>query len=482
MIANKFLKAIALTMGVSGLVACGGGGGDDVAGIGGTGITASGSISGFGSIYVNGVKYETAGSSITINGNDALNGQDDLDLGMVVRVTGDLNNDGLTGTASSVEYDSSLKGPVTLAATTSSTTTELTIFDVPVLVSSVSTTLKGISFSDLTSTVIPYDVEVSGYYDTTASEPVLRATHLEYIGVASNVKVKGFVHSITPATLFSLDVNGDGTPDRDVETAGIVSGLYADQLSPGDYVEVTALTDNSTINASTVELEDGVLGDANGDASLEGIVTSLDSPLPGSFVLNGVTVNYGSANFEPASLATTIANGMQVEVEGTLIGGTILNAEEVEAEDELELIAFVSAIPSVDTIRLSYFPGTIDIDTVGADFDSGISVNDTLNNYVKVEGYLGVDGSIVATQVELIGAGPEDDRIQGPVSDCSVSSITILGLSFNLDVSTDYFDQNETPMDDSAAFCNAVNAGTYFAEIKDKAIADGTADEAELED
>jgi hypothetical protein len=54
---------------------------------------------------------------------------------------------------------------------------------------------------------------------------------------------------------------------------------------------------------------------------------------------------------------------------------------------------------------------------------------------------------------------------------------------FNLtDGITDYFDQNELPLADSTAFCNAVNAGTYFAEIKDKANADGTADEAELED
>ena len=37
---------------------CGGGGSSNVAGIGGTGKIASGTITGFGSIFVNGIEYE----------------------------------------------------------------------------------------------------------------------------------------------------------------------------------------------------------------------------------------------------------------------------------------------------------------------------------------------------------------------------------------------------------------------------------------
>ena len=48
---------------VSILASCGGGGGS--AGIGGTGITSGGTITGFGSIFVNGVKYNTDAATVS---------------------------------------------------------------------------------------------------------------------------------------------------------------------------------------------------------------------------------------------------------------------------------------------------------------------------------------------------------------------------------------------------------------------------------
>ena len=52
------------------LAGCGGGGNSSLAGggIGGTGITASGAITGFGSIFVNGIEFETAGASRDVDG------------------------------------------------------------------------------------------------------------------------------------------------------------------------------------------------------------------------------------------------------------------------------------------------------------------------------------------------------------------------------------------------------------------------------
>ena len=67
-------------------VSCGGGGGSgEVAsgGIGGTGIS-SGAVTGFGSIFVNGVEFDTSGASITMGGISV--SESDLKLGMVVEV------------------------------------------------------------------------------------------------------------------------------------------------------------------------------------------------------------------------------------------------------------------------------------------------------------------------------------------------------------------------------------------------------------
>ncbi len=68
------------------LPACGGG--TDVAGVssGGTGSFTTGSITGLGSVIVNGIRYDDSGASISLNG--ASGSPDALKLGMVVRIQG----------------------------------------------------------------------------------------------------------------------------------------------------------------------------------------------------------------------------------------------------------------------------------------------------------------------------------------------------------------------------------------------------------
>ena len=76
-------------------------------GIGGTGISF-GPITGFGSIFVNGVEFDTKGAAITIDGKPAMEG--DLREGMVVTVQGTI--DGETGVGAAVIVESSVRGPV----------------------------------------------------------------------------------------------------------------------------------------------------------------------------------------------------------------------------------------------------------------------------------------------------------------------------------------------------------------------------------
>src|SRR5471030_2014376 len=91
--------------------ACGGGGGGGMVagvGIGGSGITSVGLVTAVGSITVNGVKFDTQGAAVTVDG---VGGHDsDLKVGLVTTVTGTLNSDGVTGKATSVEVDNELKG------------------------------------------------------------------------------------------------------------------------------------------------------------------------------------------------------------------------------------------------------------------------------------------------------------------------------------------------------------------------------------
>ena len=94
------------------VLACGGGGGGtDVAGggIGGTGIS-SGPISGFGSIFVAGTEWETGEAEVRIDGEPY--SETDLRLGMQTVVRGTKSEDGATGTATSVDVDNAVEGPI----------------------------------------------------------------------------------------------------------------------------------------------------------------------------------------------------------------------------------------------------------------------------------------------------------------------------------------------------------------------------------
>ena len=87
----KYREIIVICLGLAGvLTGCGGGGGGggDAALSSGT-VTAtgvsSGAITGFGSVFVNGVKFNTDSAEV-FRGDDQLNDVRELSIGMLVRV------------------------------------------------------------------------------------------------------------------------------------------------------------------------------------------------------------------------------------------------------------------------------------------------------------------------------------------------------------------------------------------------------------
>ena len=61
-----------------------------------------GTITGFGSVHVNGVHFVTTGASIVVDGQPGT--ESDLRVGQVVRVEGQLDSSGTTGTALPLRY------------------------------------------------------------------------------------------------------------------------------------------------------------------------------------------------------------------------------------------------------------------------------------------------------------------------------------------------------------------------------------------
>ena len=104
-------KLVTWLAGASALVlaACGGGGssggigGTGGGGIGGTGV-AYGTITDFGSVWVNGVEYQSGTATIRID--DTVHPESDLRRGMVVRVDGSISG----ATAATITVDDAVKG------------------------------------------------------------------------------------------------------------------------------------------------------------------------------------------------------------------------------------------------------------------------------------------------------------------------------------------------------------------------------------
>ncbi len=115
MFSNRIVASSGIALLLTALAGCGGSGSSDAPATPNTSSatdqTTVGQITGFGSIYVNGIEFDTVGASYEVD--DAMASDDDaLAVGMVVKVEGSVSADGLTGTAFSVSYDDDIEGVV----------------------------------------------------------------------------------------------------------------------------------------------------------------------------------------------------------------------------------------------------------------------------------------------------------------------------------------------------------------------------------
>ena len=466
-ITNSLLYGLICTVGVVGL-ACSSGTGTDIAatgGMSGTGIS-QGSIDSFGSIFVNGVEWEIGSAEIEID--DAIGAEADLRVGMVVRVRGDLDAGGISGIATSVDYDDDLEGPiedVPVFVTPDGTEKSFTILGRTVIVDEFDTRFDGgTSFASIAQLDV---VEVSGFVDGAGN---VRAARIEWIGqypADVGVELEGVVAN--------LAMRGDGTGlfeigSVTVEYSGttVFSGFTESGLMDGRVVEVKGQLvagGFDRIDAAEIELEDEVLaGEDAEDFEIEGIVSDFVSMA--EFKVAGFTVDASGASFEPSG--TMIMDGDLVEVDGSLVAGVIV-AESVEFEDEsLETVKIEAAISAIDTIgrtlSLLGVEVTIDGKTEFEDERDGLSdfgFDDLqAGDWVKLEAIstgLGTGlGTGLAKSIRRDNA-EADVVLEGPVTavDALVPrALSVLDQPIPIDGMTAYFDDLGQPLTEEEFFEN----------------------------
>ena len=490
---NKLTAAIGLLVICSSmLVACGGSGdsSDTTAGIGGTGIV-SGQITGFGSIHVNGGKFDIDTSQFNVDG-DVNATQADLALGMVVQLKVETEAGIYTGRALEVNYDDEIEGPVTNIMFDGTLKTGI-VFGQTITFDEATTIYVNTSFGSIGeegALLAPDVIEVSGFR---FSDNEIAATYVRFIedlnpGV-TEVELRGPVKSLT-----GVPPNQNFMIDGTMITTNIVTELEVDGevLVPDLYVEVKGKIQNDlSVIADKVESEDEDFGGDVDDISLQGIISMFNDIT--DFEIDGQAIDASQvspANLSPANAASLLGEGVEIEVEGDIVNGVLI-AEELELrEGETKLKSFVSFVYA-DNIRFEVgytgLPGSIVINTNGQTlFDdegplqlSNFSVADmNVGDFVIVEGIESADEVIAETVKRKNSVDPDDSELEGQVDIFVVdTSITVLGITY--DVSVADFEDATGPVS-SAVFFSQLAPGV-LVEIKDEEAADGIAEEVELE-
>jgi hypothetical protein len=408
--ASAWIKLLLSAMVGSLLWACGSGGYES-GGMDGTGSeepsVATGEIAAFGSVFVNGVEYDTEGAAITLD--EAVSGEHALKLGMVVTVTGSVNDDGVTGKASRIEFVSQARGPIGSLTVVDADTVTMTVWGKTLQIDD-DTSLHGVVVSDL---VVGMVVQASGFRD---EDGVLHASHLEKIGdqysegdaLTLRVVVDAVDHAQKMFTADDVHIDyGQAT----------LLHMRVDQLVVGAalIVQGTSQDGGSTVMANTLRPDDWFRDrDDDDDASIEveGIISNYISL--SDFRLQGYRVNASQADFERGD-ADDLASGVRVEVAGMLNAEGVLVADEVVFK-KAAAIRLAGPIEDIDVSTKSFVVRgtrfTSDVRTRFRD-ESDEEVryfgfaNLRTGDYVDVLGLIG-DNQNYATRVQRMDEDDDD--------------------------------------------------------------------------
>src|SRR5499427_6316880 len=437
------LLALSLSALLSG---CSGGGGGGSSTPSGTTPTASattsaavvstGPITGFGSVILNGIEFETTQAEIRVE--DQVVREDDLRLGMRVTVEGVRDNHGVAK-ATRVVFRKNVEGLIDSIDGSTNTFVVLrqTVHADSLTVIEDRAQSSSIDFSAL---AVGQFVEVSGLVD---ADGALLATRIErqtgFVAGVTEVEVRGTLSGLdTNARTFTL-----GALPVNFSTATVVGSL-----SNGVFVQVrgTQTAPGSIVTATRVTVEDPTGGGAAGATmEVEGFVTEF-TPGTTVFRVNGQAVTTTAQTVFDNGTAADLALDVRLEVEGQLDANRTLVAEKISLRrrngGSVRMEADVEAVTTTTVTLLGLVvrvdPLTQFKDDKGGDrhFKLGsIQVGDR----VEIRGGLDVQGNIVATRLRRRSPTTEV-VLQGPVESIASPNLVIHGVGIQTNADTVFKD------------------------------------------
>lgn len=329
---------------LSALSACGGaGGGGGIAdgGIRGTGSSV-GPVSGFGSVFVNGVQFDTSSlggdvesdDGITCEKADQCNPAESLQKGMILRVDGEWQDDG-QGRADSLEYDDTFRGKVENATPPGSTNGRGSFVILG----------QTINFDRQTVFKLGAGVEiVNGQFVRVSawrtSSGEYRASFVGLVDAGTNNDIE-----------FEGDIEAGSVSNSDSQKQFTINGVIVTFSEPVTFEGITE--DELATTTQPIEVE-GALNEVTGEVAAREIGLSdnrryrsdsdedieftgpINGPVTGrSFEINGLTVEVNDETVFEGLSETELAEGLLIQVEGEFLSdGITVLAEEIQLREE----------------------------------------------------------------------------------------------------------------------------------------------------
>jgi len=430
-------------------------------------IVTVGTISGFGSVFSQGIEFNTDSASVMMDGEPGI--LSDLRIGMVVTIRATISDETGAAVASQINFSDDAEGVITHF---NAATNSFVVLGRPVLVDE-HTVFDNATFDTLAEGNV---VQVSGLW---RSQERIQATHVERVSNAyaagMKMEVKGEINGLDIGTQhFNI-----GTQPCDYSAAMLELG--GADLANGLYVEVssTSALSNGDLVLDRIQAHDrdrdkDQLCNSGCDFDLDGYVTMFVSPT--EFEVDGSQVSTTAATTYVNGTADTLALDVRLAVSGTLDDAGILMADRIvfhlpsliEVEADIEAIDTTNATVSVLGIVVTTNESTLFRDH-GSVAMREFGLDDlAIGDRIELRAYL--DGNtVIATRLERDDA---DDvvTLKAPVELVARPSVTLLGVTVTSDQDTVF--QNVVH--------EAINADEFFtlvdidSLIKAKGTYDGT--------
>ena len=374
--------------------------------------TTQGVITGFGSVFVNGIEYFIGNNTaIRVDGDDK--SESDLQLGMLVTVRGTVNSDGKIGMANEIKYANLMEGVVTANTVGNDGTGILTVMGQTVTV-----TIDTVFDSKVASITSPgliqpgNIVEISGYASNSGEVTATRIeVKAESQAAGVILELKGAIANLDTGnstfTIGGLTVDYSGLSAAYLPSTALSNGLYVEVRSAAPY------NGTGSMIASAISLEDdgfkGHEGHEGEDLEVRGLITA--DYANGQFELNGRSILIDANTLLINGTTAQLLTGNQVKISTHFDTEGNLVADKIEFKFATEY-KYEGALQAVDTEAgtVTILGKTIYVDNSTLMMDKSdyavryfnlTDLDPNNSDYLEVHAYKDAStGNLIATRVE----------------------------------------------------------------------------------